>query len=293
MIPAEFAGHAERQFGAAGRDWIHSLPALIHDLERRWSIVTGGPIGTGVMSIVLSAETVPAMRKVALKLTFLDVENRLEAAALRVYDGDGAARLLEADEERGALLLEWLDPEWSLIGLEELEACRIASRLALRLWKPALPGVAFDQLDDVAERWAGELVARNEGFGHPVTPRVVAEAVELLPWLVETSPPPRLLHRDLHHGNVLAGRREPWLVIDPKPIVGDPAFDLAAMLRGRLEESAEGMERRFRVLCAETGLDPVRVRGWGLAKTIAWGLGRGEHSRWELAMAEAIAGLRP
>ncbi len=292
MIPSPFAGHIERQFGAAGREWLLALPRLVKELEERWSIESGGPIGTGVTSVVLSAETVPAQRKVALKLSFLDVENRLEAAALRIYDGDGAVRLLEADADQGALLLEWLDPEWSLVGLEEIEACRIACRLALRLWKPAPLDAGFDRLADDAGRWARELADENDSYGRPVPAATVQEAVELLPWLVATSPPPRLLHRDLHHGNVLAGRREPWLVIDPKPITGDPAFDLGAMLRGRWGESAAGMERRFRVLCEETGLEPVRIRGWALAKTIGWGLGGGERTGWELAMASAIAELR-
>lgn len=291
MISIEFATYAERRFGAAGREWVRSLPALVRELEERWSIETGGAIGVGVMSIVLLAETVPGKVPRALKLTFLDVENRYEVDALRLYDGDGAVQLLEADEERGALLLEWLDPEWTLIGLEDLEACRIGSGLARRLWRPVPAGSPFDRLAVEARRWAAELLDVNERHGRPVRHEVVEEAVALLPWLVDTSPEPVLLHRDLHHGNVLAATREPWLVIDPKPILGDPAFDLAAMLRGRVSESAVGMEARFRVLCAETGCDPIRVRGWALAKTLAWGLD--PPNAWELQMAEAIAALRP
>jgi streptomycin 6-kinase len=291
VIWPEFAEHAERQFGAAGRDWVHSLPALVRELEERWSIETGWAVGTGVTSVVLSAETVPDKEKVALKLTFLDVENRHEVDALRIYDGDGAVQLLEADEERGALLLEWLDAEWSLIGLDDLDATRIGSGLARRLWKRVPPDSPFDRLAVEARRWWADLIDENERHGRPVKHQVVEEAVELLPWLIDTAPEPVLLHRDLHHGNVLAGRREPWLVIDPKPILGDPAFDLAAMLRGRWGESAEGMEARFRLLCAETGCDPIRVRGWALAKTLAWGLD--PPNAWELQMAEAIAALRP
>jgi streptomycin 6-kinase len=289
VIPAEFAAHAEGRFGAAGRDWLRSLPALVADLEERWSIVAGGAVGTGATSVVLSAKTVPGDRPVALKLALLDVENRNEAEALRIYNGDGAVELVEADVERGALLLEWLDAGWSLLGLDELEACRLACALARRLWKPVPADSPFDRLAGEARRWASELVEKNERHGRPLARRIVEEAVELLPWLVDTSPPPVLLHRDLHHGNVLAGRREPWLVIDPKPITGDPAFDLAAMLRGRWAEDARRMERRFRVLCEETGLEHGRVRGWALAKTIAWGID--PPGSWELEMAGAVARL--
>jgi streptomycin 6-kinase len=289
VIPAEFVAHVERTFGPDGRDWVRSLPALVVELEERWSIAAGGAVGAGFTSVVLSAKTVPGDEPVALKLAFAGVENRHEIEALRLYDGDGAVQLIEADAQRGALLLEWLDAEWSLLGLDELEACRIACALARRLWKPVPTSSPFDRLEDEARRWAAELVDDNELHGRPVPARIVAEGVELLPWLVETSPPPVLLHRDLHHGNVLAGRREPWLVIDPKPITGDAAFDLAAMLRGRWGEGAAGMERRFHVLCHETGLEPRRVRGWALAKTIAWGID--PPHRWELDMAEAIAAL--
>ena len=288
MIPPEFAAHAERTFGAPGRDWVASLPALVTDLERRWSIRTGGAIGTGVTSVVLAAETVPGEEYRALKLGWYEDENRYEAEALRLYDGDGAVRLLEADEARGALLLEWLDPAWSLLGLDETEAIPIACRILRRLWRPA--GDPFPRLADACRRWIEAIPRRHAEFRWPIERRYVEEAVELLEWLIPSSPAPVLLHQDAHHGNFLAGEREPWLAIDPKPIAGDPADDLYAQLRGRWPQpdTLERMRRRLDLLVDATGLDRDRIRGWAIAHNIAW---FGPTPSWDLAQARLLSAL--
>ena len=288
MIPAEFAAHAERTFGTPGRDWVASLPSLVADLERRWSIRTGGALGTGVTSVVLAAETVPGEEPLALKLGWYEDENRYEPDALRVYDGDGAARLLEADAERGALLLERLDPEWSLLGLDETDAIPIACTILRRLWRPA--GDPFPRLADAAGRWIESIPRRHREWQWPIERRYVEEAVELLEWLIPTSPEPLLLHQDAHHGNFLAAEREPWLIIDPKPILGDPADDLYAQLRGRfgVPDTVERVRRRLDLLAAATGLDRDRIRGWAIAHNLAW---FGPAPSWDLDQARLLSAV--
>lgn len=288
MIPPEFAAHAERRFGAEGRDWVASLPSLVAELEARWSICTGGAIGTGVTSVVLAAETVPGEEPRALKLGWYEEENRYEPHALRLYDGDGAVRVLEADVERGALLLEWLDPAWSLLGLDETEAIPIACAILRRLWRPA--GDPFPRLADVARGWMESIPRSHREWRWPIERRYVEEAVELIEWLVPTSPAPVLLHQDAHHGNFLAGEREPWLAIDPKPILGDPADDLYAQLRGRWgqPDTLERMRRRLDLLGAVTGLDRARIRGWAIAHNMAW---FGPRPSWDLEQARLLSAL--
>jgi streptomycin 6-kinase len=274
VIPADFIEYAGREFGAAGTRWVHSLPSLVAELERWWSISTGGPIGEGRVSIVLAAHTVPGERDLALKLTFLGAENREEAAALRAWGGAGAVELIEADETRGALLLERLDPGWSLLGLDDDQVMPAACAVLRRLWRPA--GPAFRSLDEVAARWAEELGG---------------EVARLVSALAPSSPQPLLLHGDAHEGNFLAGSREPWLLIDPKPVLGDPAFDLAPLLRGRWRgpDTLDRMRHRLAILTEATGFDRERIRGWALAKTIAWF--DDPPSEWEIAALERLRRL--
>ena len=74
----------------------------------------------------------------------------------------------------------------------------------------------------------------------------------------------RLVNQDLHAGNVLSAEREPWLVIDPKPLVGERELEASGPLRNTLDVS------RWLDALAEVGLDRERARGWGVAHNLAW-----------------------
>jgi streptomycin 6-kinase len=149
------------------------------------------------------------------------------------------------------------------------------------------------RLADVAPGWARRTTARWEAAGRPFPRALLDRALAALRDLPGDGGV--LLHQDLHAANVLRAGREPWLVIDPKPLVGDPAFDLASLLRDRRPElardpgAARRVRRRVDRLSAATGLDRERVRGWGVAHALAWGFQDGAWLPGHVACAGWIA----
>jgi streptomycin 6-kinase len=190
-----------------------------------------------------------------------DFESIREAEALRFWDGHGAVRLLAHDPERKALLLERCLPGTPLGTAYDEEALGIAARLMERLWREPPPEVDWPQLDDVAARWARELAQRYPG-------RIAEEAVEAIAVLTPIEDAV-LCHQDLHGGNILRAEREPWLAIDPKPILAERAYDTVAIVRDAQPALAE-LGRRLDALSELLGLDRERMRLWGLVKSLAW-----------------------
>jgi len=217
-----------------------------------------------------------------LKVQFPGRESEHEADALRVWDGDGAVRLIDHDAERHALLLERACPGTALaeVGLDA--ALDVFVDLLPRLWKPA--GSPFRALADEAARWVDELPERWEEAGEPFERRLLDAAIDTLRELSATQGEQVLLHQDFHALNVLAAEREPWLTIDPKPLAGEREFGIAAIVRGtELGHSKRDVLRRLDRLTSELALDRERARGWALGQTIAWGIGHAEHvdvARW-------------
>ena len=152
-----------------------------------------------------------------------DFEGIREAEALRFWDGHGAVRLLAHDPERKALLLERCVPGTPLGTDYDQEALGVAARLMERLWREPPPEVDWPRLDDVAARWTRELPQRYPG-------RLAEEALDAIAVLTPIEDAV-LCHQDLHGGNILRAEREPWLAIDPKPIVAERAYDTVAIVR--------------------------------------------------------------
>jgi streptomycin 6-kinase len=204
-----------------------------------------------------------------LKICFPHRESEHEADALRTWDGDGAVRLLEHDADRRALLIERCRPGTPLgeVGMET--ALDVLVELLPRLWIPA--GPPFRSLAEEAARWAASLPDSWERTGKPFEKRLLDAATRALEELPSSQREQVLLHQDLHAGNVLRAEREPWLVIDPKPLVGEREFSLAPIVRGpELGQSKQAVRRRLDRLSAELGLDRERARGWAIAQTVAW-----------------------
>ena len=216
LIPEELIRTTIETRGAAGADWLNRLPAIVAGCERRWSLAVGPPFPE--LSANYLAPTVRADgTAVVLKLSFPeDFEFRTEAQALWLFNGRGIARLLELDVERGAMLLERLEPGAPLDTVEDdAEAMTIAAGVLRRLWRPAPADNPFPLVSD----WARGLARSRHHFGGgtgPLPPALVEEAEALFAELVPSQAEPVLLHGDLHHGNVLTARRRPWLAIDPK-----------------------------------------------------------------------------
>ena len=261
-----------------GAEWLDRLPRLAAECAEQWGVPLGAPFDGGNVSFVL-----PAGDDAVLKINFPDAESEHEADALQLWDGRGAIRLLAHDRDRRALLLERCVPGTTLWELDdEREANRIATGLLLRIWRPPPADHPFRLLENEARRWADELPRQWEQLGRPFDRALVDEAAAAARDLAATQPQPVVVHQDFHGGNVLRSTREPWLVIDPKPLVGEPAFDAASLLRDRRDGLGEdpAPERRIRArldqLAAELDLDRSRLRGWGIVHALAWGMSDGK-----------------
>jgi len=224
---------------------------------------------------------------VVLKVQEPHRESEHEAAALELWDGDGAIRLVDSDPEEHALLLERCVPGTPLSAAGAETALAVYIELLPRLWKPA--GAPFGTLAAEAAWWADSLEETWERFAKPFERRLLDAALEALHELPRTQGQHVLLHQDLHGDNVLAAQREPWLAIDPKPLAGEREFGIAPIVRSReLGHSKRDVLQRFDRLTTELGLDRDRARGWTIGQTMAWAFSGAVHqthvetARWLL-----------
>jgi streptomycin 6-kinase len=279
------AGLAWAQESEDGRAWLARLSRVRDECVERWSLRVGEPFAYGYASLALPAVLADGAEGV-LKLCFPHRESEFEADALARWDGEGAVRMLEHDRERSALLLERCRPGTPLLDLEPDAALDVVLGLLPRLWVPA--GEPFRPLADEAAWWAASLPSRWERAGRPFERALVEAALGALGELAPTQGEQVLVNQDLHADNVLRAEREPWLVIDPKPLAGEREFGLASLVRGsELGHSRRAVVRRLDRLTAELGLDRERARGWALGQTLAWAFerdralpGHVETARW-------------
>ena len=301
LITEELVRSTIQLRGEAGAQWLERLPALIADCERRWRIEVGPPFSGLWINWVAPANRADGTPAV-LKLSFPeDKEFRTEAEALRLFGGRGAARLLRLDLDRGAMLLERCEPGAPLGSVEDdAQATSIAAGVMKRLWRPVPDGHSFPLVSE----WAQGLARLRRRFGGgtgPLPARLVEEAEALFNELLASQAEPVLLHGDLHHLNILTARRQPWLAIDPKGVVGESAYDVAALLHNPVEllkvpRPGGVLERRVEVLAEELGLDRARVRGWGVSQAVLaayWSL-EDSGRVWEeaLVFAELLSAIR-
>jgi streptomycin 6-kinase len=270
-IPANLAATAVDWNGPAGRLWLARLPGLVADLADEWSLELGSPYPDGNCALVLRASR--AGEAVVLKVSWPDEETRPEPDALRLWNGDGSVRLLAADERRGALLLERLEPGTPLGDHPDREeALAIACGLVRRLRRRPAPVHRFHEAEGLARHAATGLRRRWTAAGEPFEQALVDAAVGAVEALLSapSTEPPVVVNRDLHLGNVLAAEREPWLVIDPKPLVGEPAFDGGHLLADALESDAtvDRVEQASVLIADGLGVSPDRLWAWALVRAV-------------------------
>lgn len=303
-FPTAFVRTVTDVHGAAGRAWLDALPRLLRGQSDRWGLTLGPPLplSHNYVAPAVWADGARVVLKVGVPCPDLDTE----VSALRLFDGRGCVRLLAADAGRGALLLERLDPGTTLEAVADDEAATVqAANVMRRLWRPAPPDHPFPRVGDWSRGFA-RLRGRFGGGLGPFPSALVEEAEALFSGLLATSPPPVLLHGDLHHGNILdaggtgAGGGE-WLAIDPKGVVGDPAYEAGALLRNperlhTLPDMDRVLARRVDLLADALGLDRARIGGWGLAQAVlsAWWTfeDHGRVGEASLAVARALSALR-
>ncbi|MGW3035657.1 aminoglycoside phosphotransferase family protein [Streptomyces sp. NPDC001178] len=270
-IPAELIARHEEYGGEAGRAFIAGLPERAERFLDLWRLRLDGPSMHGRCALVL-----PVLRadgsSAVLKLQDLDDETAGEPVALRAWNGEGAVRLLESDAETGTLLLERLDPTQRLADLpDSREATLVVARLLARLTSAPAP-TGLRHLGDITT-----VLLERTSAALPRLPRAdvrrLLEDCAAAVREVADDPGDRLLHWDLHVENVLGSDRAPWLAIDPKPLAGDPGFDLFPTLWNRFD--AEEVRWRFDAMTDALGLDRDRARAWTLGRVL-------QNSVWQI-----------
>lgn len=264
-LPVGVRAMADR--GPQWATWIDALPALTREVVAQWRLRLDGPAIHGHCSLVLPVRT-PDGADAMLKISFPDDESEHEHLALRRWGGDGAVKLLSADPHRRALLLERLGTG-DLTTVTDVEACQIVAGLYRHIHMPAMPQLR--PLTFYLDRWTADLGDLPRGA--PIPHRLVEQALSLCGDLsAEPATTARVVHGDLHYANVLAGDHQPWLIIDPKPVNGDPAYEIAPMLWNRFDELAgdvrEGVRRRFYTLVDAAAFDEDRARAWVVVRMV-------------------------
>lgn len=269
--------------------WLRRLPDTLRVLERQWSLNLDSPFDEDVSCSYVAPVTCTDGRCAVLKVAMPHMEGEHEIHGLRFWDGDSTVRLLAADEDRGAMLLERCEPGTPLRALSEREQDVVIARLLRRLWRVPPAQHLFRHLSALMRHWSRETLAQMEQWDEQVPDSgLVREGLRLFSELPTTAPTEVLLATDLHAGNVLRAEREPWLVIDPKPFVGDPAYDATQHLfncRARLRSAADGTIRSFADLL---GVDPERVRLWTFARAAAEPRDDWRNPDW-MTLARAVA----
>lgn len=283
--------------GDAGRRWLERLPTLIADLLTDWCLEPVGDPMHGYGALVLPVRR-RAGEDCVLKVSWLDEETRHEPTALHAWAGHGAVLLLAVDHRRGAMLLERLDASITLQHQPIMHALDVAASVLRQLHIPAPAGLPTTTA--TAERWHHTLALEWRRLGKPGTSRLIDAATVTCGHLAHDTAPQVLLHGDFHFANVLAGTRQPWNAIDPKPLTGAPEYDLLPLLRNRWDDitasgqPAHAVRRRIDTLAEATGLDRAKAHAWAFIRSVDDALwGHAQHDTqfetiaWEIAHALA------
>jgi streptomycin 6-kinase len=266
--------------------WLQQLPETVHELQRRWSLDLAAPFAECSCAWVAPA-VLHNGRPAVLKLGMPHMEGEHEIEGLRFWDGHPTVELIDCDVECNALLLEACVPGTPLRLLPEPEQDIVIVSLLHRLWRRPVAPHPFRSLSAMTAHWADESLAESSRW---LDPGLTREALRVFAELSVSAPTDVLLATDLHAGNVLAAERASWLVIDPKPFIGDRAYDATQHLLNcpaRLTADPIGTIRRFADLL---GVDHARVRGWTFARLAA----ESSHTQGAktLAIARVLAAQR-
>jgi streptomycin 6-kinase len=275
--------------GDAQMRWLEQLPQAVERAAAHWSLRLEGPFADLSYNYVAPA-TLPDGTPAVLKLCFPDPDGDFlhEEAATRAFGGHRCVRLIDSDLEESALLLERLEPGTMLHVLgDDVAETSIAASAMRGLWRPPPPEHQFPKAVD----WIDD--ARR--------PSAIPGRKQTLPWidgalartreLAAATDQPLLLHGDLHHYNILAAQREPWLAIDPHGVIGHPAWELAPFLINNLERFPRHdwpsiIRRRADQLAEELSLDREEVYTWNATRALQcafWSL-RDDTRTWDAAV---------
>ena len=270
-LPADFVRNIRQSFPPDGEKWLAELPGLLDRAARRWDLELGEPFLLSY-NYVCSARRKDGTEAV-LKIGVPNRELTSEINTLRLYNGQGACRLLEADAGKGLLLLERLRPGTMLVTLKDDDrATEIAAEVMKKIHRPVPQQDGFLSL----RGWFDELKKLRPGFGGTTGPfpeRTFEIAEGLIHDLFAENRPQVLLHGDFHHFNILSSERG-WLVIDPKGVAGPAEYEVGPLLINpydvKLEEiqAVRRTQRRIAILSERLGFDPQRLRAWAICHSV-------------------------
>ncbi|MDF1795096.1 MAG: aminoglycoside phosphotransferase family protein [Coxiellaceae bacterium] len=276
-------------YGEQGEQWLTQLPEQLQQLQQQLHIELQAPFAD--LSFNYVAPGIDGNgNAIALKIGVPNPEISHEIQALQHYNGQGAVQLIDSDTEQGWLLLEQCNPGDTLKTLyiegNDDQACEVMAHVMQRLWQPADDNHSFPHIKE----WLDQLKP------HPsIDKRLIDKAIGISNELLQDQHDEVVLHGDLHHDNILRCERQQWLAIDPKGVIGEPAYEVGAFLRNPLPQIFEQnkphqlIQRRIDVISELTGLDPQRIQYWHFVQILlstCWGLDGG-YGDWQPLLALA------
>jgi streptomycin 6-kinase len=266
-LPTALVAACERDGRTA---WLASLPVTVAALVGEWGLELGAPYEPGGQTAWVAPVRTDAGEAAVLKVLWPHFEAEHEADGLRRWDGDGAVRLLASGEREGsvALLLERCLPGSTLAERPGPEQDEVLADLLPRLWRDPGADSPFRSLQFMCDAWADGFVERDDAARSPLDAGMVRDGLTLFRALPSTAERPVLLATDLHAENVLEAEREPWLMIDPKPFVGDPTYDALQHLLNSADRVRRDPHGYPRHLAEMLGLDPERLLLWLFARCV-------------------------
>ena len=264
--------------------WLKRQPAVVEELRHLWELQPGRPLNAeeatcSYVAGVCDKDGTPSV----LKISMPHMEGEHEIHGLRFWNGDPTVRLLAVNDNLGATLLERCQPGTTLRSLGEYDQDVVIADLLRRLWRPPSALHPFRSLSSLTQYWSEETLAQSE---HWLDAGLVRDGLHLFKELPGSTAREVLLATDLHAGNVLRAEREPWLVIDPKPFVGDPAYDATQHLFNCFDRLRSDPDKTIRRLSDLLGVEYERVRLWTFARAAAEP--REDWNKVDLAFARAI-----
>lgn len=275
-MPASFREMPRWWNDALGREWLDRLPQLIHAQCAQWRLTLDGASMHGSNALVVPVRR--GAERLVLRMTPPGDDVGAEAAALRFWDGRGTVRLHDVDERDRSMLLERLDGRLSLASRPLRQAVLTLAELVTRLAIDA-PETTLSTRE-IAARHAATFEAEWDAVGRPVPRGQLDQVIAAASERASETPSATAVDGDLHFTQVLAGEREPWLVVDPVLLSGDREYDLGRILWSRIEDARDDAELRalFDSFVDHADVPAARARAWVVIRSASylfWGLARG------------------
>jgi streptomycin 6-kinase len=303
-IPKKLARHVMQGLGDAGKIWLEALPKIAAELAERWGITLGAPFELS-FNYVCGA-TLKDGTDAVFKIGPWAEELGREIEAVRLYDGNGMARMLAFDTTQMAMLLERLRPGEMLVATaagDDDAATRIGAEVMRRLWRP-IEMLPDPSLFRPLHEWFLAFERHRAFYGGPgpFKAALLDHAEGATRDLLSSVPRTVLLHGDFHHYNVLSSERAssergPWLAIDPKGMLGDPGYEVGPFLLNPFgpPKSATVLRRRLDIFSEKLPYDWKRLRAWGVAHAVlsaCWSAeNHGDGWQSAITMAETLIDL--